>query len=117
ATFRALNELVSTGILVPAGDGYRSSHRGLAELVASQVDATRRRTLHGRLAKLKEGQGDPFGLAHHLLEAGESRRAVDVVRAHGRARVFAQRPGSSALLERVLGEARALGLPHSEILS
>lgn len=115
--YRALAELLSAGILIPAGEGHRLSHRGLAELVASQVEPARRRLLNGRLAKLKERHGDPFGLAHHLLEAGDARRAVEMVRAHGKARVFALRPGSSALLERVLDEAKGLGLPRSEILS
>lgn len=116
-SYRALTELVGAGMLVSAGDGYRPSHRGIAELVAAQIDAARKRELHARLARLKERQGDPFGLAHHLLEAGESAKAVEVVRVQRKSRTFGLRPGAPALLERVVAESRRLGLPRAETIS
>jgi tetratricopeptide (TPR) repeat protein len=116
-TYHALTELVAMGILVPAGDAYRIGHRGLADLVSSQIDPGRKKALNARLSRLKERQGDPFGHAHHLLEAGEVQRAVEVVRAHRKARVFALRPRAAELLERVVEESRALGLPRTETMS
>lgn len=116
-TYRALTELVSAGILVQAGEGYRIGHRSLADVIASQIVPARRRSLHARLAHLKERQGDPFAHAHHLLEAGKAKAAVEVVRAHRRARVFALRPGAAALLERIVEESRALDLPRTETMS
>jgi serine/threonine-protein kinase len=116
-TYHALTELVAVGMLVPAGDAYRIGHRGLADLVSSQIEPGRRKALNARLSRLKERQGDPFGHAHHLLEAGQVEHAVEVVRAHRKARVFALRPGAAELLERVVEASRVLGLPRTETMS
>jgi tetratricopeptide (TPR) repeat protein len=117
ATYRAVLELLAAFALVPVGDRYRLSHRGFASIVAAQIEPRRRVEFHARLARLKERQNDAFGLAHHLLEAGETRRAVDVVRANRKTKAFVARPETTAFLERLILESEALGVPRAERIS
>ena len=112
--YRGLSDLIAADILVPAGVGYRFVHRGISDVIASEMAPDRRIFLHGRLARIKEQQNDPFNLAHHLLEAGERERGVEVVRATRKKRALGLRPGVAGLLERAVFASEALGLPNSE---
>lgn len=76
-TYRALDALVTAGVLVPALDRYKASQRELFDLLSAGISSERRRALHARIARALEGAEAPFLLPHHLMLAGEERAAVE----------------------------------------
>ena len=111
--FRALDELVAAGILLPDAEGYVFSRGSFRESIDCEVDPAKRRVLHERLAKIAEQAQDPVRLARHLLEAGQTDRAVEVVRANRRNPAFAASRRTIDLLDRLVRVADKLALPRA----
>ena len=85
-----VEELLEGGLVTADGEQIRIQHALLGEAVVEALDDERRRTLHGRLAKLVD---DPGEAARHHAAAGERDRAfASAMQAAERA----SRPGERA---------------------
>ncbi len=111
--YRALDELTAAGILLPDAEGYAFSRPSFRETIAAQVAQEKQRALSERMVEIAERAENPLRLAQHLLAAGATERAVDVVRTHRRHPVFAASRKSIDLLDRLVAAADALALPRA----
>ncbi len=84
--FAALNELLTAQVLTGAGDAYRFRQAGLAQALQRGLGEERLRAIHSRLAAVCEGAGSDRAWAwvHHLQQAGQAERALDLLLAHAR---------------------------------
>lgn len=109
-TYRALDELVEAGVLIPAGSGYKSGQRELVARLCSGIPPERASALHARIARAAERAENPFLLPHHLLLAGDERAAIErLLPLHDHPRTEYS-TFVLELLERAAEAARRLGL-------
>ncbi|MDD9966593.1 MAG: protein kinase [Myxococcales bacterium] len=105
-TFRALDELVAARVLVADSDRYAFAQRPLAAVLRAEMPAQRFRELSRRAAEILDG-GDPMRRVLHLLNAGESARAIAVVVELDLQALLPE----LELLQRILAAAEADGSP------
>jgi hypothetical protein len=82
--FEALEELVSTGVLLGHGDDYRFAQDSLRQELVESLDPERRARLHRRIGEwlLERRTHDPAARIEagwHLLHGGEERRGADLL--------------------------------------
>jgi tetratricopeptide (TPR) repeat protein len=110
-TYRALDDALSLGILVPAGAGFRFGHQEWVTLLRAGITNQRQRAMNARIAQLVERWGDAKSLAQHLFEAGEAERAIEVLLSQISKPYAAHSPALLSVLARACTEAERLGLP------
>ena len=114
--YRAVDELTNSGVIAPSGDRYRFRRREFVELLASELDDTRRRGLHACITRALEHTEQWILLAHHTLLAGDVRGAVArLASLHGSPRDELSAL-SLSVVRAVVDAARTAGLPALEIL-
>ena len=75
--FAHLDHAVALRILEPADAGYRFRHRLVRDALLEGLPVHRRQRIHRDAAERLEALGaSPARVGHHLVEAGEARRAV-----------------------------------------
>jgi len=84
AVYGALDELVASGVLDRAGDHYAFAQEALRKAIASDVDTTRRRRQHVKLAEvlLAAGAKTPeqrLEIGWHMLRGGEAVGAAQLL--------------------------------------
>ena len=91
AVLDALDEAVAAGVLLsvtrPGHDWYRFTHGKIAEVLAQEMNARRRRKLHARIAELMLEETHPVQgpVAWHWYRAGDFARASEAARLAARA--------------------------------
>jgi hypothetical protein len=75
-TFRALNTLVASGVLVTAADGHRFRQSELCEPLRAGLPPARAALIHARIARVLERGDHRLALATHLLAGGRERDAI-----------------------------------------
>ncbi len=108
--YRALDEAVSHGILEPAGESFRFSHHEWAKQLQAAMFPERLRVLHARVAQLLQRWGDQRLLPHHLFEAGQAERAIELLMLRIGTPYDPEASITLPLLERACREAERLGL-------
>jgi hypothetical protein len=78
-SYRALQELVSSGVLLAEGDRCRFSQLELAHALRSRVDARRACGLHVRIAAALASAEDALLLAHHMFLGGLEREGLELL--------------------------------------
>jgi hypothetical protein len=84
AVFALLDELVTTGVLVGAEEGYRFAHEALREWLAGQLPAEQGQRLHLRIAAhLERSYPDHPGMlvraGHHRMRGGDESGGANIV--------------------------------------
>jgi tRNA A-37 threonylcarbamoyl transferase component Bud32 len=110
-TYRALDELLGTGILVAAAERYLFSQRSWTDLFSAPLSAERKRELHERLARVAAHARNPTRLARHLMEAGEVRGAIELLLQLRKNSVESCTPAALRLLEQAITQGEVLGMP------
>jgi hypothetical protein len=106
--YRALDELVAGRVLLADAERYRFNQRGFIAVVNESLEPERRTALHARLAQAPTiRMGDVMRLAHHLVEGGCDRQAVELLVGLD---IQAQLP-PLPLLERALQASERLAMP------
>lgn len=110
--YRRLDDALASGVVERTDSGYRFRHRMVREAVLARVPAHRVRLIHREVGESLAAAGASAArVGHHLLEAGDARRAVPWLldAAEGEAAIGAYRD-ALGLIERVrrdaLGEER-----------
>ncbi|HMI90517.1 MAG TPA: hypothetical protein VK509_04095, partial [Polyangiales bacterium] len=126
-----LDELCASQVLRMEGDAYVLAQQGWLPVLRATLTPEQSRDLHLRLAQLYERRGDQgFRLAQHLLYAGDTERALDVLIADAKAsqaitdhdaeafvRLLGSLPSNwSETYTRAIELCRELGRPRRELL-
>jgi tetratricopeptide (TPR) repeat protein len=74
--YRALNALVSSGILVEDGSSHYFAGRAVPSWLSSGGDPSWEASVHARLAALASRRGRPLRRLHHLIESGQASVAI-----------------------------------------
>ncbi|HKU39389.1 MAG TPA: protein kinase [Polyangiales bacterium] len=104
--FNALEELVSARILIAGAERYQFSQRGLVSVISADMNESRKKAIHARLAELLAlGAGDVVQRAQHLMAAERPAEAVQLLCSTD----LLAKPPPVALLERALVYAEQKG--------
>jgi hypothetical protein len=114
--FESLDALVEAGVLMPEGDRYRVTHAHWQALLAGALDPQRASELHARLARALSDSRDPLNTAHHLIESGQQRKAVELMLDERNEFRFPHSDRAVPLIERAVAAADELQLPPSSRL-
>src|SRR5205085_973700 len=76
--FAALEELISARILIVGAERSLFSQQGFASVLLAMMSDQRKAQLHSRMAELLAG-GDVVDRAEHLMNAGRSREAIQLL--------------------------------------
>ena len=76
-TMQRLDELLTTGLVIPVEDHYTLTQAWVAALRASAIHDTPH--MRRALAKVFQRRGDPFRTAHQLMLAGDEDAALDLL--------------------------------------
>ena len=79
STFRALDELLASGVLVQAGERYRFAQRELVDLLVTGISSEHERGLHARIARAALDCGRPALVPHHLLLSRQEAPALEAL--------------------------------------
>ncbi|HKP58117.1 MAG TPA: protein kinase [Polyangiales bacterium] len=78
--FAAVDQLMAARVVAADGDGFRFAQRGFAHVVEVGIAQERLLDLHTRIAdQLERRGGDALRVVDHLLSAGKSRRALQLL--------------------------------------
>jgi anti-anti-sigma regulatory factor len=115
----ALSELIAHEIVSGDGAHYVLAQRGYATVLEAQLEAAALSQRHEALARLAEQRGrHPFVIAYHLLHAGESERALELLVGDSEASLHdlhdLDYKNVRNMLERALAVSKALGRPRRE---
>jgi hypothetical protein len=115
--FRALDALVTAGILQAEGERYRFVHERSQDLLAAGLDDARRRELHRRLSLAAESAADPMRLAYHLMHSGQEERAIELMLSGRSEHAVEYSEAMMALLEQASEAGERLGFPLRSVLA
>ena len=107
AAYARLDDAIASGMIERTEFGYRFRHELVREAVLAGLPAHRVRLVHREIGEqLAAADASPARVGHHLLESGDSRRAIPYLldAAEGEAAIGAYRD-ALALIERVRGAA------------
>ena len=107
AAYARLDDAIASGMIERTEFGYRFRHELVREAVLAALPAHRIRLVHREIGEQLAAAGaSPARVGHHLLESGDSRRAIPYLldAAEGEAAIGAYRD-ALALIERVHGGA------------
>jgi hypothetical protein len=113
-TYRALDQLISSGVLIAEDQRFRFSQPELAQVLSAGVIGEHARGVHARIAAALAGCDDRLLLAHHMLLGGLEREAVELLPPRFSASESSFEMCSKRaldILQRALAAARALGAP------
>jgi tetratricopeptide (TPR) repeat protein len=106
--FRALDETVAARVMLADAERYRFAQRGFISVLHESIDDARKQSLHARLADAPKIRAcDPLRLAHHLMEGGRDREAVELLCRLDLPELLPPLP----LLERALATSERLAMP------
>jgi tetratricopeptide (TPR) repeat protein len=111
-TYRALDELLAAGILIASGERYLFGQRSWADMFSAALSDAHKRELHGRLADVAERVGNQRRLAWHLMEAGQTRRAIELLHALRHSPELGWSPTTLRLVEQAVIHSEALAMPR-----
>jgi hypothetical protein len=111
-SYKAVSDLVASGVLVAAGEGYRFRYRELASVLRDRLPPERARELHQRIARELQHADHAGQRAEHLLLGGMDQEGIQLVLALATNDQAPLPPMTmSALIERALRSAERMSAP------